>query len=239
MRARGYAKYSIYVYARASHSRAGATRTEIASARLHARFPAPLFPSYHHHSLVPLLFSPPHPHPSSSSSPPPHTHTHTHTHSRAHPRALAASARLRKRPSSSPRARSRTFRRRFFYRGCCCCCCCCNRIGSCAIPGIEFREWCNHTRLFPRRFCLPPCACQLRYRTFVVAVVTAAVAAFLRQALSLGLNPKDGPRALATAGSSLSRAYYCCCCCCSCTPPALFLEFNSGDMWVCLLRGDR
>ena len=41
----------------------------------------------------------------------------------------------------------------FSYRGCgcgcCCCCCCCfcccNRIGSCAIPGIEFREWCNHT----------------------------------------------------------------------------------------------
>ena len=58
-------------------------------------------------------------------------------------------------------------------------------------------------RLFPRRFFLQPCACQLRYRAFVAAV---AVAAFLRRALSLGLNPKDGSRALATAGSSLTCA---------------------------------
>ena len=33
-------------------------------------------------------------------------------------------------------------------------------------------------RLFPRRFCLPPCACKLRYCTTVI-VIAAAVAAFL------------------------------------------------------------
>ena len=122
--------------------------------------------------------------------------------------------------SSTPRARSRTSRRRFFLlllllllQHYCLLC--------------HFRDWIPGmvqtylwTRPFPRRFFLPPRACKLRYCT-TVAFVAAAVAAFLRRVLSLGLNPKDGSRALATAGSRLSRAYFCwCCCCCSCMPPS-------------------
>ena len=55
-------------------------------------------------------------------------------------------------------------------------------------------------RLFPRRFFLLPRTNLLRNRASV------AVAALLRRALSLGLNPKDNFRPLATTDSSLSCA---------------------------------
>ena len=111
------------VYARAGYFLAGATHTEIARTRLHARFPTTLFPSYHHHpSRSPL--------PSSSSSPflllaaaCPCPRRRAHTRARTYATARSFRARLfprRFRPPSQapsyspPRARSRTSRRHFF-----------------------------------------------------------------------------------------------------------------------------
>ena len=90
---------------------------------------------------------------------------------------------------------------------------------------------------------LLPAAYQLRYCTTFVIVAAAAVAAFLWRPLSLGLNPKDGFRALpspvlppraptvaAVVAAAATVVVY----------PALFLEFNSGDMRVFIfLHRDR
>ena len=95
--------------------RTGATRSEIARARLHTRIPAPplsLLPSPPPSSSSPLL--------SSSTSPflllaATHTRTHartTHARARLFPRRFYPPSQAP--PSSPPRAHSRTFCRRFF-----------------------------------------------------------------------------------------------------------------------------
>ena len=140
-------------YMRAQAISARAPRARKYPVRVYTLASLSLFPSYHHHpSPPPLLSSPPIPPLSSSSpprAPPPHTHTHTRTRTRAH--ALSPRPPL---PSPLPRARLRPrflrrprVRARYGVVRCCCCCCCwsSNTISSCAIPGIEFREWYNYT----------------------------------------------------------------------------------------------
>ena len=170
-----------------------------------------------------------------------HTHMliHTHTHTRSRPAlpsplppALASTPRLLR------RARVRARFVAVFYRCCCCCCCCCNRIGSCTIPGIEFREWYKHTSgpdssLAASSGFLALASCAIAHPSLLLLLLLQHSC---NEYCPWGYIPRMAPVRLpppvlpSRAPTVVAAAVY---------PPAPLLESNSGDMRVCLLDRDR
>ena len=189
------------VYARAGYLRAGATRTEIASVRLHARFPAPSFP-------LTITITRPSPLPLPSSSSPlvfAAAATRTYAYARAHARTHTRTRRARLfprhfrpplslTPSFSRRARARSVA---VFSAVVAVVAAATPLFLVLFPGLNSGNGASA----PLGLTLPsplPATSRLPaalLRTLVVVV--AAVAAFLRRALSLGLNSRDSPHAFA------------------------------------------
>ena len=201
-------------------------------------------------SPLSLLPSPlPRPPPLLSSSPSPFllllaaaAHTHTHTHTLARTRTRSHRARLFPRRFRPPSQAPLVFAARafahvsspFFTVVVVVVAVVATVLGLVLFPGLNS----GNGTITPLGSTLPspllPTSLRLPAAPLRICCCCCC-SAFLRLALSLGLNPKDGSRALATADSSLrSCAYCCCCCCCSCIPPILFLGFNYGDTQVSL-----